>query len=264
MAMKRFAFVVMLLALPARAGVTYQFESVSNGLNSATLSGVVSVEGSNVRMDVKSGDNLFFKDGSTVLSKDAGKTLSVFDPATKTYYVVHLDDLVSAGGLLNQGAGMFKLTFSNAKVAVTELGDGGTISGYPTKRARLVASYDIGVNAMGTTITSHMSMTTDSWTTDRLGPEFATFLQAKGLRTGNAEVDQLIAAQSGAIAGRFPLKQVTTLSVQQGNGGELSSSTTSTVTNVEKKTLPITAFTAPSGFTKVDDPVTRLIRTIGK
>jgi hypothetical protein len=260
--MKRFGIALALIALPAFGGVTYQFESTSTGLREAALVGAVSIEGSNVRMDMKSGDNLLFKDGSIVLSNDGGKTLSVYDPSAKTYYVVNLKDLLNAGGLMGAAGGMFKLTIENPKVNVKDLGDGGVISGYPTKHARVDAAFDIAVNAMGTAITTHMSMSTESWTTDRLGAEFTNFLQEKNVRTGMPEIDKLIQAQSAAIGGRFPLKQVTTMKVSQGAGNEMTSTTTSTVSNIEKKTLAPTTFTAPAGYTKVDDPVSRMMKGV--
>ena len=259
--MKRLAIVLTLFATPAFAGVTYQFDSTSTGMQSGTTSGTVSVEGTNIRVDLKTGDNFMFKDGTTVLSTDGGKTLNIYDSSAKTYFVVNLSDLTNMGGLLNDGGGMFKLSFNNPKVNVTDLGDGGSVAGYPTKRSKLDASYDIAVNAMGTTMTTHMTMSTESWTTDKLSGEYANFLQEKNLRTGNAELDKLITAQSGAIAGRFPLKQVTTVKVSQG-GNDMSSTTTSIVSNVEMKTVPSSAFTAPTGYTKIDDPMSKMLKGI--
>lgn len=261
--MKRFALLLALAALPASAGVTYDFESASTGLRSGTIKGTVFVEGRAVRMDMKTGDNLLFKDGTVVLSGDGGKTLSVYDPASKTYYVINLSDLTgAAGGLMNAMGGMFKLSFNNPKVAVRDLGNGETLGGYPTRRSQLDSSYDITVDAMGQKMTTHMVMTTESWSTDKLGAEFSNFLQARNVRTGYADLDKLIDAQGAAIAGRFPLKQITTVKVRQGNGGELTSTTTSTVSNIARKSLLPAVFAAPSGFTKVENPVTRMMKSV--
>ena len=261
--MKRL-IVFLACALPAMAGVQYDFTSSTATGASDGLTGTVFAEGSNLRMDVKTGDNFLFKSGSVVLSTDGGKSLSVFDSAAKTYYVINVNDLTGAGGLLQNMGGMFKMSFNNPKVAVRDLGDGGTVSGYPTRHAILDSSYDIAIDAMGAKINSRMAMSTETWTTDKIGAEFTNFLQQKSFRTGYDALDKLIAAQASAIAGRFPLKQVTTIKVTQGNGGEITSTTTSTVSNIQKKTVPAATFVAPTGYARVDDPVTRMMKSIGR
>ena len=259
--MKRFiAVVVALIALPLAAGVTYDFRSSSSGVREGTLAGTVSVEGKNVRLDVKTGDSFLFKDNSVILSTDGGRTLSVFDPALKTFYVINLNTLVGdSSSVLGALGGSVK--FTNQKVSVRDLGAAETIGGYPTKHAAVDASYDIAIDVMGTAMTTHMTMTTESWTTDRLSSEFMNFMQMKNTRTGFGELDKLIEAQSAATNGRFPLKQVTTIHIAQG-GNDLASTTTSEVTNIEKKTVAASTFAPPSGYTKVDDPISRMMKNM--
>lgn len=259
--MKRFVTVIAaLVALPLAAGVTYQFQSSSNGVRQGNLAGTVFVDGTNVRLDVKSGDNFLFKDNSIVLSNDGGRTLSVFDPAGKTYYVINLTSLLGNSGSLLSSLGA-SVKFTNPKVAVRNLGAAEPVAGYPTNHSALDASYDINVDMMGNTMTSHMTMTTESWTTDRLSGEFMNFMQMKNMRTGFDDLDKLIEAQSSAINGRFPLKQVTTIHIAQG-GADMTTTTTSEVSNVEKKALSAATFAAPAGYTKVDDPITRMTKNL--
>ena len=94
--MKRFlvASALFAIATAASAGLTYKVQSNTTGVRPMTLGGTVSVDGSRMRFDVVSGDGMLFKDNSTVLSSDGGKTMSVFDPSTHNYYDLHLEQLL--------------------------------------------------------------------------------------------------------------------------------------------------------------------------
>jgi len=253
-------FASTLLSLPVFAGITYDFRSTTSGMREGSLAGTVSADGSNMRMDLKSGDNFLFKDNAVILSTDGGKTLTVFDPAAKTYYSININELAQQpGAALASMGGSVK--FQNPKVSVKDLGAAETLSGFPTHHAIVDASYDIAIDMMGNQMTSHMTMTTESWTTDQIRHEFANFIQEKNLHTGFADLDKLLEAQAAAIEGRFPLKQVTTLHVQQGTA-DLTSTTTSEVFNVATHTVPASLFTASGGYTKVDDPLSRMLKNL--
>lgn len=255
------AVLVFALAAPLVAGVTYDIRSDSTGMREMTLAGKVAVDGANIRMDIAKGDNMLFKDNSVVLSSDSGKTMTVLDPSTKNFYELRLDDVLgSVTSMLRSLGGMFKLSFDNPHVSVTDGGDGGTIEGFPTHKYVLDASYDINVDAMGQSMTTHMTMNTQSWTTTELSSEFSTFLQARGLRTGIDAVDKLIEAQTTSVKG-MPLKQVSTVTINQG-GSDTTMVTTSTVSNVVRKAIDPSEFAMPAGYTKVDDPITKMMQQL--
>ena len=247
----------ILFASSAFGGMTYKVQSATTGFRSVTMVGTVAVDGPRMRMDISNGDKLLFKDNSIVFSTDGGKTMTVVDPSTKTYYEMQLDQLVSGAGSLLKGNPMIKISFENPKVTVHDGGDGGTIEGYPTHKSTLDASYDIVIDAMGTQMTSHMQMTTESWTTDQLSSEFSNFLQAKNMRTGVEALDKLIEAQS-ALKG-FPLKQVSIMQTNQ-NGRDMTMTTTATVTDILKKDIDAAQFTVPDRYTKVDDPLSKIAK----
>jgi hypothetical protein len=144
-------------------------------------------------------------------------------------------------------------------VAIRDAGEGETIEGFPTRKSVLDASYDISIDAMGQKLVTHMTMSTESWTTDQLSGEFTNFMQMKSFHTGFEGLDKLIDAQSDAIRGRFPLKQVTTMHIAQGNS-DMTSSTTSTVSAIQRKTIAASQFVLPSGYTKVEDPISRMAK----
>jgi Domain of unknown function (DUF4412) len=258
--MKRLCVVIVLAIVPsAFAGVSYKAQSITTGIKNMTIIGTVAVDGGHMRMDVAKGDDMLFKDNSIVLSNDAGKTVSVYDPSTKTFFDLQLQDLLgNTSSMLKNFGDMIKVTFDNPHVTVHDGGDGGTIEGFPTHKSVLDAQYDMNIDAMGQKMTTHMSMNTETWATDQLSSEMSSFLQVRGLRTGIENIDKVIEAQTSGVRG-FPLKQVSVVRVSQ-QGNDLTMTTTSTVTNVVKKNIEASAFAAPSGYTKTDDPLTKMMK----
>ncbi len=253
------AILVVSLAAPLAAGVTYDIGSDSTGLRQMTIAGKVAVDGAHMRMDITNGDNILFKDNSVVLSDDGGKTMTVLDPATKNFYQLRLEDVLgSATSMLRNMGDMLKLSFVNPHVTVSDAGAGGIIEGFPTRKYVLDASYDIDIDAMGQKMTTHMVMNTQSWTTTQLSSEFSTFLQARGFRTGIDAIDTLIEAQTTAMKG-MPLKQVSTITMNQG-GGDTTMVTTSTVSNIVRKTIAPSEFVMPAGYAKVEDPISKMMQ----
>jgi hypothetical protein len=212
-----------------------------------------------MRMDITDGDNMLFKASSVVLSGDGGKTMFVLDAPNKNYYQLQLEQILGTStAALKSINESIKISFDNPQASVRDGGNGGTLEGYPTRKFVLDASYDIVVDAMGQKMTTHMIMKTESWTTERLSSEFANFLQMRGLRTGVEGLDKLIVAQTAGVKG-FPLKQVSTVRMTQGTN-DMTMTTTALVSNIEKKSVNAAVFAMPAGFTKVDDPITKMMK----
>jgi hypothetical protein len=258
--MKRFPAILFLLLAPsAFAGLTYKAQSTTTGVRNITIVGTVAIDGSHMRMDVTQGDKMLFNDNAVVLSNDGGKTMSVFDPATKTYFDLQLQDaLGNTSSMLKSFGDMVKINFDNPHVTVHDAGEGGTVEGFPTHKYVLDASYDMNIDAMGQKMTTHLAMNTETWATEQLSGEMSSFLQMRGLRTGIESVDKLIEAQSTSVRG-FPLKQVSTMHISQ-TGNDMTMTTTSTVTDVVKKNIEASSFVPPAGYTKTDDPVTKMMK----
>ncbi len=257
--MKHFCAIAAVLAIAssAPAGVIYKIQSATTGVQGVTISGTVTVDGSHIRMDIATGDNTLFKDNDIVISNDGGRTMSVYDPASRSYFDLQLDQLLNTStAMLNGLGGMVKISFNNPHAAVTDAGDGGTIEGYPTRKYVLDASYDIVINAMGQKMTSHFTMNTESWNTDQLSSDLSNFLQTRGIRTGIEALDKLIEAQQNGMRG-FPLKQVSTV-----NMNDMVMSTTSSVHDIQRRAIDGSQFTPPSGYSKVDDPITRMVKQL--
>src|SRR5215212_10025560 len=169
--MRRLALAALAAALApaAFAGITYHFQSTTSGLQETTIAGRTESEGSNFRVELSSGDGMMFKDGSVVLSSDAGRTLHVIDPGSKTYYDLQLDQILGGATSMFKGLGdAVKITIANPKVTTREAGDGGRIEGFATHRAAVDSSYDVNVEAMGTQMKIHIDTTVESWSTNEI------------------------------------------------------------------------------------------------
>ena len=259
--MKRLSTILFVLLAPsAFAGITYNTQSTTTGIRSITIVGRVTVDGPHMRMDVDQGDKMLFNDNAVVLSNDGGKTMSVFDPATKTYFDLQLQDaLANTSSMLKSFGDMIKISFDNPHVTVRDAGEGGAIDGFPTRKYALDASYDMNIDAMGQKMTTHLVMNTETWATEQLSAEMSSFLQMRGLRTGIDSVDKLIEAQTTSVRG-FPLKQVSTVHISQ-TGNDMTMTTTSTVTDVvKKKNIEALTFAVPAGYTRTDDPITKMMK----
>lgn len=254
-----FSIAFAIVSLPAFAGLTYNFQSVTTGMRQTTLSGTVAAEGGNLRVNVTSGDGLLFKNNSFAVSKSGGLFVSVADPESKSYYDLEVEQLLgNTGSMLKQfGA---NISIQNPKVIVNDAGDGGEIEGYPTRHQILDGSYDMAVDVMGQKMTMHLTMKTESWLTNRIGSEYVNFLQQRGIRTGVEAFDKLLDSYGEAMKG-FPLKLITTVHVSQNqNAIEMTSTTTTTVTGITKKTIAASEFEIPPGYAKTDSPIDRMLK----
>lgn len=244
----------LLLATPTFGGMTYDFKALTEGKSPMTLAGTTMVEGSNMRIEFTSGDNLLFKTGGVLISKNGGKNFLAVDPKEKTYYDFSLEDLLKgAGAALKTMGNLVQMSVTNQSVNVTELGAGEKIEGYATRKVRVNSSYDLSMKIMGMSTKSSVESTTESWVTNDVPIEYITFIQQKGFKTGFEDLDKLIEAQTGNVKG-FPLKQVVTTKNTSGKQSDTSVVTT-TVTNFREGKVAASKFEVPADYTKTDNPL---------
>ncbi|HEU4523270.1 MAG TPA: hypothetical protein VFT12_14770 [Thermoanaerobaculia bacterium] len=256
--MKRLVAVAMAFAsMPAFAGISYDFRTSTTGISSQTIAGAVQAEGKNIRIDVETGDGVLFQSGSFVVSSDGGQTMRVANPSDRTWYQLNLSEILGGGdALLKQLGGAVNLEVRNPKVSVSGGTDAGALEGFPAKKSTVQTGYELALSGLGQPMTMTMAVTSDVWWTDKIAPELTNFLQMRGLRTGVDAVDKLIAAQTDAIKG-FPLKQVTTTTISF-SGRDMTTTSTSTVSNVKQAAVAASAFTIPAGFEKTASPVEKM------
>jgi len=246
------------IALPLSAGITYKFEVKSGGLHESTISGRIEGDGTHMRMDIEHGDPLLFKDKSVVISNDGGKSMTILDPATKTYFVIDLVDFLagSVSSLKDMGA---DVKFTNTKADVHVAGAGPTIEGYPTGKTTLDASYDLVIEMMGNKITAHTVMHTEVWRTDKLAAVVTPF-QMKGVRTGIEGLDKIIDMADKTSAG-FPMRQETVVETTQGSN-KTKITQSMTVSDVQLRNIAAGEFVLPSGYTKTQNPIEKMLGAI--
>jgi len=252
------AFLSSLAAATAFAGVTYQYHMVNTGVQPMTISGGVTADGPRIRMEVDRGDGLMFKDDSIVISRDGGKTLRIFQPATKTFYEIRMDDVTRAAAEALDSP-LIDVSVETPKVSVHDHGDGGPIEGLPTRRMSMDAVVNVTISAMGQKSVSQMVMHSETWSTDKIDPATKNLFQMSNPRTGIEAFDKVMDAQAAASIGRFPLKQVSTMRVKD-NGREQVSTITTTVTKVRQQGVDSSLFADPEGYKEVENPIAAMKR----
>ncbi|HUP45167.1 MAG TPA: hypothetical protein VM779_06610, partial [Thermoanaerobaculia bacterium] len=198
------------IAAPAFAGISYDFTSATTGLSNQTVTGTVRADGSSLRMDVGTGDGVLFQSGSFVVSTNGAQTMTVVDPRAKTFYQIDLSQMLGGAGSLQQQLGSdITIEVRDPRVSVSAAADAGSLEGFKVRKSAVRTAYEIAVSAFGQPVTVQIQVDSDVWWTDQISTDFTNFLQMRGLRTGLDAVDKLLATEAAQIKG-FPLKQVTT------------------------------------------------------
>jgi hypothetical protein len=250
------AAMVLLSCSSAFAGIMYEFAS-RNDKGRGSLSGSAAIEGDKMRLELREGDEMFFKDGSIMLSTTGGESFYVLDPKKKEYYEINLSQLLStAGAMLGSMGGMFKMSFENHTVNVTKAGDGGEIEGYSTAKYVSDSSYDLVMEVFGKKNVQNVKTHTESWVTSDLGREYMTFVQQKGFKTGFEQLDKMIEKETAGMQG-FPLKQIVRTTTTS-KGKSDTQTTTMTVTSIREASVPDEQFEIPAGFNRIEGPTEAL------
>jgi hypothetical protein len=247
------------LALPCSAGIHYQAVTETEDAAGKTAStirveGWVSGESAKVAF-VESAGNPITKQGTYLVTKDGGRTLFLVDPEEKTYAAWDLQAMVGMAGALMTGMGpLLKVEFTPPKVEKLAEQDGGAIAGLPTRHSRFRTSYGMTVKVLGMGNSSDVVSEQDIWATDRLQDiGLGVWLRADPPRTGNADLDRLIAAEATKVQG-FPLKMVTvnTSTAKKGNKTTTTRSTMEVTRLDTQAEVPTAAFEIPAGYEQIE------------
>src|SRR6185295_1094706 len=119
-------------------------------------------------------------------------------------------------------------------------------------------TYDIAISYRNMPLKQSVRTTIDKWTTVRFG-DASDMAFSNSVQTGNAQIDELIAAETTKIKG-FPLRQtvqVTTINntVQKTNSKLMlpttrTKSRETTVTSISETKTDDTLFRVPAGYSK--------------
>jgi hypothetical protein len=220
---KALCALLLLVAADAAAAVSYRLDGSSG------MVGRVLADGPRIRID--------FDNGTVMLTSDGGKTLTILDPAAKTYTAMTAADFTVPG-----------LNVSNPKSTARDLGDGGALEGFPTRKWQVDTSFDATIEQ---TMNVHIAMRTESWRTERLPEAAASLAMGQSARTGIPAIDKLLEMMSPPNVKGFTLKEVTTVSSTPKGGQEMTA--TWTVAAHEIRTgvaAPPAQFAIPAGYKK--------------
>jgi hypothetical protein len=220
---KALCALLLLVAVDAAAAVSYRLDGSSG------MSGRVLADGPRIRID--------FDNGTVLLTSDGGKTLAMLEPAAKTYTSMTAADLAGAD-----------LNVSNPKSTARDLGDGGALEGYPTRKWQVDTTFDVTFEPA---INVHIAMRTESWRTERLPEAAASIAMGPSTRTGVPALDKLLETMSPPNVKGFPLKEVTTIRTGTKGGQEMTETWTVEAHEIRMGVAAAPAqFAIPTGYRK--------------
>jgi Domain of unknown function (DUF4412) len=257
-----FAFIALIVlivligafaASPAVAGIHYKAVTHTDGAqgraNDMQVEGWAA--GDKARVEFRESTNPMAKQGAYLITKDGGRTIYLVNPEDKSYAEWDLQAMLGLAGAVMNGMGpLLKLDFSSPKTEKLLDEDGGTLLGLPTRHVRYRISYTLTVKVLGMGNTSDVVSDQDLWLTQRLQDlALGVWLRADPPRTGNEQLDKLIAAGREKVQG-FPLKTVTvSTSTDKKKGKQTVTRTSMEVTQLDASaSVQPASFEIPAGY----------------
>jgi hypothetical protein len=232
-------FIVVLVvatAPSATAAIQYEFRQTTTSdlesIPSTDCAGRAIIDGDRSRVEFLSGNA--YPVGTYIITTSGSRNMTFVDPSRKSFVEVN-------GASVTSAIGARKITIANKKTDLTKMPDQITVAGFPTEHYRLVMTYDITVAFGNLPLTQTVKTTIDKWTTTAFGEVGDTFLASGALRTGNPDLDDLVAAENSNIKG-LALRQVvnvTTINNRAATAGQSQLHVNRTVTQTRE--LVITA-----------------------
>lgn len=251
-----FAAVILLATQSGWAGVQYEFiqtaQSDIEQFPPTRLTGRAVIDGDRSRVDFIGGN--IYAPGAYVVSTDGSRTMAFVDPVSKSYSEINASAVAVA-----YGSG--SVSVKDVKTDLQKLPDQTVVAGIPTSHYHLTITYDVTLMYGSMPIVQSVREDIEKWTTDQFGEVADNFFAGGTVRTGNAELDKVIDAETKMVPG-FPLRQRTTITTTNPRGKApgsqlaLSQSRSETrdlqIQSIHKMTPDATLFSIPVSFTRVD------------
>ncbi|MEO8217314.1 MAG: DUF4412 domain-containing protein [Acidobacteriota bacterium] len=240
------------------AAVRYEFRQTTRSdfqtMPPTDVQGKAIIDGDQSRVDFVSGSA--YGPGSYMITSGGAQKLYIVNPTDKTYSMV---DVAGSAGAL----GSSPITINNLKSKFEKLGDHPVIAGLPTEHYRMIATYDITVLFGTIPLTQGVETVIEKWVTTAFGDVGATFLLTGAPKTGNANLDKVLDAETADVKG-LPLRQLITISTTseavKGRKSELRLSPTRKQTSemvvTSVQALPVISpvmFQVPATYRRVDN-----------
>ena len=206
------AALLTLLAQSVWAGVQYDFvqntQSDIEQIPPTHLTGRAVIDGDRSRVDFVGGN--IYAPGAYVVSTNGSRTLAFVDPVSKSYSLINAAAIANAYGSQN-------VTVTNLKTHLETLPDKPVIAGVPASHYMLTITYEMTVRYGPLPLQQSVREDIEKWTTTRFGDVVTNFFAGGSIRTGNAELDKVIDAETTLIKG-FPLRQKTLITTTNPRG----------------------------------------------
>jgi len=198
------------------------------------------------RVKFTSDGNMLFKKGSFLVmeSKDI---MYLCDPETKTYSKFNLGAIAKkTAGLAATMQKFTKMKYKNIAVTIAEIGDGGDVAGYPTKKYKLVVEYDTEMKILFKKVKDHLKKEYILYATNKLPFDLlGEYSNSQVFTTGIEGIDNQINNKVATTG--FPLK-IEVLDYDKNN--TLTAKQTFTILSLKEKNLNPALFKVPNGYTE--------------
>jgi len=244
---------LILVAFPSLAAIQYDYrqKSVSEDavVPTTDLTARALIDGTRTRVEFLAGN--LYPPGTYVVSND-GARLFFIDPTKKWY-----TEFNAAGAVTAIGASNIKI--ENLHSDLKDLGDGPLMAEAPTRHYQLTVDYDITLTMRQIPLKQSVHTLIDNWTTTKFG-DLSLNMFASGVRTGNADIDNMLDLESTKVTG-FPLRQTVTIRttlLTRSIDSQLKVSPTRTivremqVTAIREMQPKAADFAIPAGYTRAD------------
>lgn len=262
-----------LLATPARdAGITYDFKVSSastqggKSRDGTAMAGRAQMTADRARIDLseaRNGGPMFDSKGGYVVVTDGGAKMYMVDPSEKQYFAFNMEQMLAGvSSTLKMVGGMVKMTMSDVKMDVQDLGAGESIAGHSTRHLRQTQSYTLSVSVLGRKSSTTTADTTEIWVATDLKNVGNPFLRmgnaAAGLDFGNPDFKAQYQSVQAKMPAGLPLRSVSRSHSTDDKGNTTLATSTMEVTNIQKGDIPASAFAIPGDYTEVQMPFAEL------
>jgi hypothetical protein len=247
------------IALPAASQTTgYYYEAITRAEEEQSRNALTTtvrgwIDGSQAKIEYQDRDQSgMFEAGSYLLTTDGGATLYLVNPSARSYTEMDLDAMFGmVGNVMGAVGGVVNMEFSDfVNERVAERADE-PILGYPTRFYQYNTGYTMSMRVLGMRRESRTETEQQVWCASGIEADgFGVWLRPDRFRTGNEELDRMIAQEYGAID-CLPLRSRTTTTVS-GTGSRSTTSTSSMeVTVLREEAVPANTFVLPADYEQV-------------
>ncbi len=242
--------IVCLCASPLFAGITYTAIVKSETEDAESQTGTIHgwASGHNGKVEFTGAANPMMPSGSYLITRDGARTLFLIDPAHKTYSKLDVQSMLDAtGGMMQSMKTTLKMSFESPKIEKLLDENGGLIAGLPTRHYKYRTTYVMNMQYMGNARRTTTILEEDIWaTTKTLDPAMGLWLKKEPAKTGDDQLDSLIASEMNKVPG-FPLKRIS-VTIMESDGTRQTFRNEMEVRRLTVKPVPLSVFQIPATF----------------